>query len=61
MVTHCELHGPILDLYKSYCFVMGLDDHPMFERIRIPAELGLVHALYQLDALTFMKTLKDAT
>ena len=60
MVTHCELHSPILDLYKSYCSVMGLDDHLMFERIRIPVELGLVHALYQLDALTFMKTLKDA-
>ena len=53
MVTHCELHSPILDLYKSYCFVMGLDNHPMFERIRIPTKSGLVHTL------TFMKTLKD--
>ena len=60
MVAHCELHSLILDLYKSYCFMMGLDGHPQFEKIKRPAESGLIHTLYQLDTLTFMKTLKEA-
>lgn len=60
MATYCELHSPILDLYKSYCFVMGLDDHPQMEKIKRPAESGLVHTLYQMGALSFMKSLKEA-
>lgn len=60
MNAHCELHSPILDLYKLYCFIMGLNDHLRMEKIKRPAESGLVHVLYQLEVLTLMKTLKQA-
>lgn len=60
MNAHYELHSPILHLYKLYCFIMGLNDHLQMEKIKRPAESGLVHVLYQLEVLTLMKTLKQA-
>lgn len=60
MIAHCDLHSPILNLYKSYCFTMGLREHYQFEKIKMPAQSELIHALYQLDALPFLKNLKEA-
>lgn len=60
MITHCDLHSPILNLYKSYCHTMKLKEYNQFETIKIPTQSGIVHALYQLDALPFLKALQKA-
>ena len=60
MITHCNLHSPILGLYKSYCHTMKLKDHQEFETIKIPTQSGIIHALYQLDTLPFLKALQKA-
>ena len=60
MIAHCNLHSPVLNLYKSYCHTMRLEEHHQFKRIKIPTWSGLVHALYQLNALPFLKSLKEA-
>lgn len=46
MIAHCNLHSPVLNLYKSYHFIMGLEEYPQFEKIKTPAQSRLVHALY---------------
>lgn len=60
MITYCNLHNPILDLYKFYHSTMELKDHLQLERIKTPAQSGLIHALYQLDALPFLLALEKA-
>ena len=60
MIAHCNLHSPVLNLYKFYCHTMRLEEHHQFKRIKIPTQSGLVHALYQLNALPFVESLKEA-
>ena len=60
IITHCNLHSPILNLYKSYRQTMNLEDYQEFETIKIPMQFGMIHTLYQLDALPFLKTLQKA-
>ena len=62
MITHCDLHSPILNLYvyKSYCHTMNLEDYQEFETIKIPTQSGIICALYQLNTLPFLKTLQKA-
>ena len=58
MIAHCNLHSPILNLYKSYCQTMNLESYQEFKTIKIPTQSGIIHALYQLNALPFQKTLQ---
>ena len=60
VITHCDLHSPILNLYKSYHSSMKLEEHLELERVKTPMQSGLIHALYQLDALPFLQNLKKA-
>ena len=53
MIVHCNLHSPILNLYKSYHSTMELEDHLQLKRI-------MIHTLYQLDALPFLLALERA-
>ena len=60
MITHCDLHSPILDLYKFYQQTMSLKDYQEFETIKIPVQSKMICALYQLNILPFLKTLQKA-
>ena len=60
MITHCNVHSPILNLYKSFRQTMNLETYQEIETIKIPIQSSIIHALYQLDALPFLIALKEA-
>lgn len=39
---------------------MNLEDHQEFETIKIPTQSSIIHTLYQLDTLPFLKALQKA-
>ena len=57
---HCDIHSPILGLYKSFHQTLNLETYQEIETIKIPIQTNIIHALYQLDALPFLTTLKEA-
>ena len=60
VIAHCEVHSPILNLYKSFHQTINLEPYPNIKSIKIPIQSGIIHALYQLDALPFFLALKEA-
>ena len=60
MIAHCDIHSPILGLYKSFRQTLNLETYQEIETIKIPIQTNIIHALYQLDALPFLTTLKEA-
>ena len=60
VITHCEVHSPILNLYKSFRQTINLEPYQNIESIKIPIQSGIIHALYQLDTLPFFLALKEA-
>ena len=60
VIAHCEVHSPILNLYKSFRQTINLEPYQNIESIKIPIQSGIIHALYQLDALPFFLALKEA-
>ena len=60
VIAHCEVHSPILNLYKSFHQTINLEPYQTIKSIKIPIQSGIIHALYQLDALPFFLALKDA-
>ena len=60
MMAHCDVHSPILGLYKSFCQTLNLETYQEIETIKIPIQTNIIHALYQLDVLPFLIALKEA-
>ena len=60
VIAHCEVHSPILNLYKSFHQTINLEPYQNIKSIKIPIQSGIIHALYQLDALPFFLALKGA-
>ena len=60
VIAHCEVHSPILNLYKSFHQTINLEPYQNIESIKIPIQSGIIHALYQLDMLPFFLALKEA-
>ena len=60
MITHYNVHSPILNLYKSFRQTMNLKTYQEIETIKIPIQSSIIHALYQLNALPFLIALKEA-
>ena len=60
IIAHCEVHSPILNLYKSFHQTINLEPYQNIESVKIPIQSGIIHALYQLDALPFFLALKEA-
>ena len=59
VIAHCEVHSPILNLYKSFHQTINLEPYQNIESIKIPIQSGILHALYQLNTLPFFLALKD--
>ena len=59
MIAHCEVHSPILNLYKSFHQTINLKPYQNIKSIKIPIQSGIIHALYQLDTLPFFLALKE--
>ena len=60
VIAHCEVHSPILNLYKSFHQTINLEPYQNIESIKIPIQSGIIHTLYQLDTLPFFLALKEA-
>ena len=60
VIAHCKVHSPILNLYKSFRQTINLEPYQNIKSIKIPIQSGIIHALYQLDALPFFLALKEA-
>ena len=60
VIAHCEIHSPILNLYKSFHQTLNLEPYQEIESVKIPIQSSNIHALYQLDALPFFLALKNA-
>ena len=60
VIAHCEIHSPILNLYKSFHQTINLEPYQNIESIKIPIQSSIIHTLYQLNALPFFLALKDA-
>ena len=60
IIAHCEVHSPILNPYKSFHQTINLKPYQNIESIKIPIQSGIIHTLYQLNALPFFLALKEA-
>ena len=60
MMAHCDVHSPILNLYKSFRQTINLKPYQEIKSAKIPIQSGIIHALHQLNALPFLIALKDA-
>ena len=56
----CEVHSPILNLYKSFHQTINLELYQNIKSIKISIQSGIIHALYQLNTLPFFLALKEA-
>ena len=59
ITTHCELHSLMFTLHRTYRNPITDEDHHPNEKQRKTLEANIIESLHQIDALPFLRDLKQ--
>ena len=59
ITTHCELHSLMFTLHRTYRNLIADENHHPNEKQRKTLEANIIESLHQIDALPFLRDLKQ--